>query len=362
MSGSHSTTTGMTGDGFYNANSAPQWKSIEAVLPWLDAVVGSVPIEGNLATFADFGSSEGRNSIAVAQRMVNGFRKVSDTPIQTVHSDLPTNDFSELFLRLRPDGQSVFGDNEVYSSAVAGSMFDTVLPPGSVQIATTFNAIGFLSCKPIGALPDYILPNGPSAIRKNGSVSAADTEVFAKQAAEDIATFLKARAPELVNQGKVLIQVFGCTDDARTCDGIYDLLNDAVLSYVEDGDISEETYRSYYQPVYFRHLNELTAPLSDPASGVSDLYSLDKAEAYEVPVPFNDAYEKTGDLDIFVRDYVSFFRAFTEAVLFNSLPATPARQSLVDRIFLRAQHLLRENKDRYPFRYASLAMLLTKKS
>lgn len=357
----HATTTGMTGGGFYNQNSAPQWKAIEQVLPLLDKATSQLPIDGEKALhLADFGCSEGRNSVAVLSRAISNLRARTGKPIQTVHSDLPTNDFSRLFLLLAGSGGSAFPAENVYSSAVAGSMYDQLLPPLSVHLATTFNAIGFLSRKPVDRLPGYILPNGPSKDRNNGSVSEADRVLFSELAKQDVATFLKARADELVPGGKLLVQVFGANQDGRTCDGIYDLLNDAVLERVAGGDITPETYEHYYQPVYMRTLGELTAPATDPSFGVSHLFRLDEALSYEVPVTFNERFQEDGDLDHYARDYVNFFRAFTETVLTMALPATDGRSYLVRQIYERAEALLKANPERYPFRYMAVAMLLTR--
>ena len=360
---SHATTTGMTGGGFYNANSAPQWAAIEAVLPWLREAARNLAFDAGTGaiTFADFGCSEGGNSIAVMREILTEALPRTDRPFQTVHSDLPTNDFSKLFLGLRPDGQSVFGEERIYSAVVAGSMYDGLLPPGSVSLATTFNTIGFLSKRPVAALPGYILPNGPSAVRANGSVSEEDRAAFARQAQDDVTAFLKARAGELIPGGSLLVQVFGCKGEARTCDGLYDLLNDAVLEHVQRGEISRQTYERYYQPVYFRNLDELTAPVADPASGAAELFTLEHAESYEVPVPFVEAFRSGGSLNRYAKDYVNFFRAFTEAVLRNALPDTPDRDSLIERIYATAETLLKDSPDLYPFRYAAVAMVLRRK-
>jgi gibberellin A4 carboxyl methyltransferase len=110
-------------------------------------------------------------------------------------------------------------------------------PPHCLHIATSFNAIGFLGRRPIDRLPGYILPNGPSRIRGVGTVSEADQTVFAEQASRDIESFLRARAVELVPGGKLLLQVFGSSDAKRCCDGVYDVLNDAVLEVLNHGMI-----------------------------------------------------------------------------------------------------------------------------
>jgi hypothetical protein len=91
--------------------------------------------------------------------------------------------------------------------------------------------------------------NGASRIRGDGTVSVAEQTVFAEQASRDIGSFLRARAVELVPGGKLLLQVFG------------DVLNDAVLEVLNHGMIDRATCDAYYQPVYFRTLDELTEPV-----------------------------------------------------------------------------------------------------
>ncbi len=135
-------TTGMIGQGFYNRNSAPLMSAIDHVLSWLDNAVTDLSLGDGAGTIglADFGCSEGRNSIAVMRRLISGLRKRTQRHILTAHSDLPTNDFSELFIGLRPGGQSVFDDPGVSSCAVGGSMFDRLLPPRSLHIAMSMQS------------------------------------------------------------------------------------------------------------------------------------------------------------------------------------------------------------------------------
>ncbi|SDQ32295.1 hypothetical protein [Pseudovibrio sp. Tun.PSC04-5.I4] len=355
--------TGMAGGGFYDSNSAPQWEQIAAVLPWLEDTLSSLPLErgSGPVTFADFGCSEGRNSISVMRHLISNTNQLTDRPFLTIHSDLPTNDYSKLFLGLRPDGQSAFGSQRVSSAAIGGSMYDQLLPPNSIHVATTFNSIGYLSERPLDKLPGYVLPNGPSKRRANGFVTDSESQIFARQAEDDMAAFLTARANELISGGKLLVQVFGCTDEMRTCDGLFDLLNDAVQAHVELGDISSQVYERYYQPVYFRSLDELTSPLTNSAYNLVDLYTLDRTESYEVPVPFVETYKQDKDLDRYATNYVNFFRAFTQAVLRGALPDTPSKPDLLNQIYKTAETLLKANPEDYPFRNISVAMLLTRK-
>jgi len=355
--------TGMLGHGFYNKHSAPQMAAVDYVLPWVDGAVSAMPLNEQPPTIglADFGCSEGRNSILVMKRLVAAYRACTTRPIQTVHSDLSTNDFSELFTGLRPEGRSVFGDIGVYSSAVGGSMFDQLLPPGSLHFATTFNAIGFLRRRPLDRLPGYILPNGPSKCGATGYVSEADRNAFATQAHEDVQAFLTARAAELVPGGKLLLQVFGVGEEYRTCDGIYDVLNDAMLEAVAAGLIDRTSYEDFYQPVYFRTLDELKAPLVDPSSPVASLFQLDRAETYEVPVPFVEEFRISGDADRYASEYTNFFRAFTEPVVRSSFDRNRSLDALVADIYKRAERLIREQPQRYEFHYIAIAALMTRR-
>ena len=352
-----SVTTGMVGGGFYNSNSAPQMSAIDHVIPWLEEAVGGISFNDGAGALglADFGCSEGRNSISVMRTLIPLLRRRTDRYIQTIHCDLPTNDFSSLFVELRPDGRSVFGDG-VSSCAVGGSMYDSVVPPNCLYIATSFNAIGFLSRRPIDRLPGYILPNGPSRIRGVGTVSEAERTVFAEQASRDIEFFLRARAIELVPGGKLLLQVFGRSDAKRCCDGVYDVLNDAVLEVLNHGMIDRAAYDAYYQPIYFRTLDELTEPV--------ELYSLpfhiDQRATYEAPVPFNDDFARSGNVEVYAREYTNFHRAFTEGVLRISFANSPSLDSLVSEIYARAERLVREAPERYPFSYIAIAALMTR--
>ncbi len=352
-------TTGMVGHGFYDHNSAPQWAATEAVLPWLEAAIAGMRLaEGPPAiALADFGCSEGRNSIRVMHRLVAALRARTDRPIQTIHSDLATNDYRSLLRDLRADGRSVFGAG-ASSALVGGSMFEQLLPPRSLQVAMTYNAIGFLSRRPVERLPDYILPNGPSALRGVGAVSAEDRATFAAQALADLESFMRARAAELVPGGSLLIEVFGAGERARTCDGVYDALNDAVLEVLDAGVIDRPAYEPYYQPVYFRTLDELVAPVAGREAPLAPLFRLERAESYEVAVPFVAEFERTGDAAVFARTYTDFFRAFTEPVLRAAFPRAPDR--FADDVFGRAERLIREHPERYEFHYVSVAALLTR--
>ena len=317
-----------------------------------------LPLAPHTVALADFGCSEGKNSIAAMQRMLSVLRKRTTRPLATIHSDLATNDFSALFTNLRAGGRSAFPFDEVYSSAVAGSMYDQLLPPVSLCIATTFNAIGWFSRRPLERLPGFILPNGPSAARNIGTVTAQERAQFAQQATDDVSAFLTARAAELVRGGKLLIEVFGA--GGSRCTAHYDALNDAILEVAKTGRIGSDEYERYYQPIYLRTLEELVAPVAGPNSSHSSMYRLERSETYEVKTPFVEEYRATGDAGRYAHAFTNFFRAFTEPVLRIAFSAHGDIDALVSDIFSRAERLIRENPESYDYHYVCVAALMTR--
>ncbi|MEM7122967.1 MAG: hypothetical protein AAF563_16930 [Pseudomonadota bacterium] len=357
-------TTGMIGHGEYNRNSAPQMVAIDHVMPWLDDALSAMPLDDSLPDLglADFGCSEGRNSIAVMQRAVDTLRARTARPIQTIHSDLPTNDFTALLTGLRPDGHSVFGDDAVFSSVVGGSMFDRLLPPRSLHLATTFNAIAFFSRRPLDRLPGHIVGNGPSGLGSGiGWVTGEEHAALAAQSSSDLEAFLQARADELVPGGKLLMQVFGTGLGHATCDGFADALNDALLEMVDDKLIDRDHYEVYYHPTYFRTLDELVAPVAEAQASCAGLFSLERSETYEIPVPFVETFRETDDAERFAREFTAFFRVFSESPLRLCLANLDDVDNLIDDVYVRAERLIRDDPRRHDYHFIALAALLTRR-
>jgi hypothetical protein len=294
------------------------------------------------------------------QRLLPLLRRRTTRPLATVHSDLATNDFSELFMSLRVNDRSAFLVDNVYSGAVAGSMYEQLLPPASIYVATTFNTIAYLSRRPLERLPGFILPNGTGITRNIGTVSKRERAVFARQAANDVSAFLTARAAELVPGGKLLIEVFGGNGTRGFGHGIYDALNDAIVEVCNSGRINRDAYERYHQPIYFRTLEELLAPVAEPNSSLYSMYRLERSQTYEVKTPFIEDYRAKGDAAMFAQAFTNFVRAFTEPVLRIAFSSCTDIDVLVSDIFSGVERLIRKHPEAYMFEHVCLAALMTR--
>ncbi len=355
-------TTGMRGGGFYDAHSSGQRAAMDEFLPWIVDAMADLPLPTNGTPIAllDLGSSEGANAIHAVGAIIEALRERTSADIWTFFDDLPTNDFNQLFANLFPDATFSSRIAGIYPAAVGGSLFERVAPASSLDIATTFNAVGWMSALPRTRLPRFISPSPPAqrAFREGVSVSPEERAAFTKQAHEDILSFYRARAAELKPGGKLLVQVFGRNDEHDTANGIIDGLSDAMLDMVEEGRLPRDVYENFVFPVYYRSLPELLPPTGE--SGEPPAFRVDKAEARDCRVPFNEEFARSGDPRAWAESYAGFIRAFSEPVVTSGLPNTPDRPQLIDELYARMTKRFAADPERYEFHFISLGVLLTR--
>jgi hypothetical protein len=356
-------TTGMKGAGYYDQHSAPQMSSIQALEDWVDDAVAHQPLPAppQPVTVLDLGSSEGGNAIRGMAAIVAGLRRRTGQPVQTIYSDLASNNFNRLFANLEEARRTGLFPAGVHPGAVAGSFYGPLLPPGTVHLATSFNAIQWLDRLPTVPVPDFVVYRRPHPPRPGLAVSAEATAAFTRQAEQDLVRFLECRARELVPGGKLLLAAPGDTDQARVADGLSDVLNDACLDLVAAGRVERAQYERLTMPVHFRTVAELLAPLERDDSPVRGAFAVERAEALEVPAPFVVAFRRDGDVAAYAAAYTGFVRAITEPVVRAALAQPAGDTATVHRLYERMRARLLAEPERYAWRYILVAALLTRR-
>lgn len=346
---------GMKGEGHYDRHSTVQGAALDAVKDWIDVAVEGLPLPAEPAplTVADYGCSEGRNSIRAVGLIFEALRR--RRPTQTlcaIHTDLPSNNFNQLFVNLHdPSGLSyLFAEGaprpHVHALAAAGSFYGPVLPPGSVAFGLSFYAILWLDRRPPVPVPGFIgyMRSTPEAQR-----------AFAQQAERDLARFLECRAVEMVPGGKLLLVAPGQVGNARASDGLYDVLDDACRDLVAAGRIDPQRYEDFAFPVYFRSLEETTRLLDHPDSR----FRVERAASFEAPQPILEHYRQGSDVDRYAADYTNFLRVFSEPVLVAGL-ARADDSGFADALYERVRARVRAEPERYHYRNLVVAALLTR--
>jgi hypothetical protein len=355
-------TTGMKGAGFYDQHSAAQLSSIQALRGWVNDAVASLPLPdpGQPVTVLDLGSSEGANALRLMAAVAARLRRRTGQPVRTVYSDLPSNDFHRLFANLEEARRTGLFPAGVYASAVAGSFYGPLLPPGTVHLATCFNAIQWLDQLPPVRVPDFVVYRRPHPPRPGRAESQEATAAFRAQAEKDLVRFLACRARELVPGGKLLVAGPGDTDQACVADGFADLLNDACLDLVAAGQLEHEEYERLTMPVYFRTVEELLAPLEREGSPVHGAFAVERAEVLEVPTPFVVEFRRGGDVAAYADAYTGFLRAISEPVVKAALNHPEAETVTLESLYERVRARLLAEPERYWWRYVLVAALLTR--
>ena len=195
-----STGVAMEGEGSYNRNSAQQAAGGASALPLLEKAAASVAIEpdDDPVVIADFGSSQGRNSLLPLSAAIKGLRRRigANRPISVFHTDQPGNDFSTLFQVVHTDPGSYLRDQpSVFTFATGKSFYEPLFPPNAITLGWSSYALMWPS--QLAAL----IPGHVFSTRSSGAVLAA----FNKRGDDDWRRFLSLRATELKTGGRLVI-------------------------------------------------------------------------------------------------------------------------------------------------------------
>ena len=276
----------MQGGGFYNRHSTLQAANLGSALPLLVEAAGTVPADGAMIGIADYGASQGRNSMAPMAAAIDVLRPRigPDRPITVSHVDLPSNDFASLFTLLDADPVSYLaGRAGVFPAAIGRSHFAQVLPAGSVDLGWSSNALHWMSRHPC-AVPDH----GWGVF----SADAAVRDAIDAQLDADWANFLQARAKELRRGGRLICQFMGRGPETHGFEWMAGAFWQSWIDAADAGVLSHEELARISAPSAGRSVAQIEAPFRDGRAAGLALLDLAVVQA---PDPYWAAYQEHGD-------------------------------------------------------------------
>lgn len=326
----------MEGGGFYNRHGWTQAAGISAALPALARAAGAVRVDRQ-CVIADYGSSQGRNSLRPMQVALDGLRaRAPSVPVTVVHVDQPGNDFASLFALLNdsPDSYLRLHAN-VYAAAIGRSFFEPVLPPGSVTLGWTSFAAMWLSSFPREA-SGYVFP----------TLAPPDVlERLRAQAASDWRSFVAARGSELRRGGRLVVLVAGPPVQGSV--GSKPLMQAAATALrqmVSEGLLSEAACARAFVPTLPRSAAQLRAPFAE--GDFAGLSIEEQEDWFDLPDGAWERYRQDGDLAGLMDAYIAFFQATFQPSLLHSmepLGSASKRKAIADgleaaiRLMIEAQ-------------------------
>jgi hypothetical protein len=310
-------TSGMKGEGYYDLHSEYQRRIIEGGDGLIRSAVAELDLDavGETLTIADYGAGTGASSVHAIKTAIAAVReRERELPIEAIHNDVPTSDFTQLFANVAgADGYLEIDGGPIYASAAAGSFFTEVVPGGRVNIGSCSNAA------------HWFREQRPRPIEGGmyfSDAAGAAREALAAGAAGDWLAFLGARAEELAPGGIFLVQGIGTVIDGgaehASASKLLHVMWEAAEALAGEGLLDRGVLDTYVFPVYCRTPEEVAAPASG-AGELADRLELVSSDVDEVPDPYWEAFERDGDPGAYAEVYTQFVRAFSESTLVSNL-------------------------------------------
>jgi hypothetical protein len=303
----------MEGKGAYNKYAKLPAGGATLAMPLLGEAIQNVHIDAGYRSvvIADYGSSQGKNSLAPMQHAIRNLRgRIGENrPILVFHVDQPTNDFNALFEVLATDSERYsLEESNVFPCAVGRSFYQQVLPPQSVHVGWSSYAVVWLSHIP-ALIPDHFI-----SLRSSGSTRAE----FERQGLQDWSRFLSLRATELVPGGRLVVVLPGIAGDGSSgFENIMDHANAVLAEMVEEGAITSEERARMAIGSHIRRKAELLIPFGRDGQ-FQDLTVEGFGESILADLAWTD-YEKDGDSETLAAKHGLFFRSVFSPALASAL-------------------------------------------
>ncbi|KAJ6259123.1 Methyltransferase FUS9 [Drechslerella dactyloides] len=244
----------------YNENCHQQTLIMEGSLPLFD----DIKLESNL-TIADYGCSQGGNSIPVVNRILS--RVPSGATVSLVFEDLPSNEYTSL-IKLLPRLFGSYSSLKLYPSLVPKSFYESVVPSGSVDLGYTLSTIHWLKKMPLPKPPTETVAEYYD--KRDSRNSAA--------AKEDLRDFLTLRGQEIKSGGHLVIACFGSftkEEIAHYKDALilrHRVLFQGMETLANEGKLPLKVMERINVPIYDRSEKELFSGIDE----LKDTWVVDK--------------------------------------------------------------------------------------
>lgn len=316
----------MEGNGAYNKHAKIPADGAALATPFLEKAAQNVAVdtEDQPIVIADYGSSQGKNSLVPMQVAIREVRRRigPDRAICVFHIDQPSNDFNSLFevLSSDPDRYALDGGN-VFPCAIGRSFYEQVLPPNSVNLGWCSYAAVWLSRVP-SLIPGHFFP--PCS---TGEARTA----FERQGAEDWKAFLALRAREMRPGARLVVVLPALAENGLSGFAAFmDHANAELAEMVDEGTITAEERARMVLGTYARRKDELLAPFAN--TGEFQHLIVEDCEISALPDAAWADYQVDGDKEALATKKALFFRA----IFMPSLASALTRVRDGDREALRA--------------------------
>lgn len=302
----------MTGGGDYDRHSEYQRRDAASHAELIAAAAQDVARKATLdgVVMADYGCAQGQASKPLLRVAIEQVRAAKHHgPIWVYHNDLLANDWTTFFGGLREEDSYLAVPGGPLTPLVSAvSFYDHVTPPGIVNLGMSFGSLQWL------AEPG---PGGSDSAIYFDQLDPDARSDMAGQAHRDWSLLLERRADELAPGGRLVLDMMGRRDGhPATGHDIWQQVSSIAEDLVEEGILDGDRLDAYVVPIYERTIDEVRRPFKE---GIAERLRLEHLAITDSANPISDRFGADGDASAFARDFVRFFRAFSEPSLQEAL-------------------------------------------
>ncbi len=355
----------MKGAGYYSKATTGARDAIDLAVPLITGAVDRMRLTQDGPSFraADLGCADGGTSMSMWRKVLAHVRAtVPARPIEITYTDLPRNDFSQVFRNVhnQTDLASYYGEvADVYPFASGTSFHQAIFPRESVNLFFSATATHYISKAPCN-ISNHVHMVGAKAEERRQWEEVGRVEWE---------RLLHLRAREMVRGGRLVFLNFGIDAKGRYLGhtggaSMFDTFDRLWKGLAEDGRISREEYLATNFPQVYRTAEQFTAPLRDPASPVYRAgLRLEHVEERHLVCPYAKAFAEHKDAARFARDYIPTLRSWSEptfaAGLAQSRPA-PERMAILDEFYGRYERLVAASPEGHGMDYIHVHLVCAK--
>ena len=321
------------------------------------------PDDGTLFTMSDMGCADGGTSISMVGEVLREVRRRAPSrPIQMVYTDLPRNDFSQLFQNIHglTDLTSYFNtiDNLfVYSSAT--SFHQPIFPSGTLNFGFSATASHYISEKPT-SISDHIHMVGASGWER---------DAYIEQGRLDWENILLNRAQDLAPNGRLALFNFGIDQTGQylgATGGInmFDTFNTLWARLRDEKIISGTEYVNTNFPQSYRTVEQFVDPFKNKKNPVylANL-RMEHVETRVVRCPFAEDFKLHGNANRFAKEYIPTLRSWSEATFASGLSpkrSLEEKNEIIEHFYNNYESMVRDSPNGHAMDYVHCYLILKK--
>lgn len=355
----------MKGAGYYSKATTGARDAIDLATPLILHAVDRMGLKDDGPAFraADLGCADGGTSMGMWRRVLAYVRRqVPTRPIEITYTDLPRNDFSQVFRNIhnQTDLASYYGEvADVYPFASGTSFHQAIFPRESVNLFFSATATHYISKAPCN-ITDHVHMVG---------AKGEERRQWEELGRIEWERLLHLRARELVRGGRLVFLNFGIDAKGRYLGhtggvSMFDTFDRLWKQLAGEGRITKQEYLATNFPQVYRTAEQFTAPLRDRESQVHRAgLRLEHVEERHLVCPYAKAFAEHKDAARFAREYIPTLRSWSEPTFAAGLDPTrpaPERLAILDEFFGRYERLVAANPEGHGMDYIHVHLVCAK--